>query len=304
MVETYAGATGNRIGVLDGGTYYHARTIGTDPFHHFLDEVIPAVELGRRGLAHLDVLVVPDRFHPGLLRRHRDWVLSVPESGGNLVVLGETEVHTWLPGAAWTYTPTNFWWWLTPGVSLGLEISAPEHPLFEYLRLADATWHLHGVLHPPEGAVNLIDVPAYGGSILYDDPVSWPGRAIVSTLDPFYHHGSYFMPATTRFLHGFLPWLRTLRRAPAPGIGTPKPERRQYAGPPCHAMRVREAGEQVLDEPLHRSGQPFPADSGFARLRPPARGAPAEGSVTDPGAEAARVARPSHWPGGCRIVGA
>ena len=39
------------------------------------------------------------------------------------------------------------------------------------------------------------------------------GRLIVSTLDPFYHHGSNFMPATTRFLDGFLPWARK-RRAP------------------------------------------------------------------------------------------
>jgi len=27
-------------------------------------------------------------------------------------------------------------------------------------------------------------------------------------LDPFFHHGTYFMPAATRFLDGFLPWLR------------------------------------------------------------------------------------------------
>ena len=35
-------------------------------------------------------------------------------------------------------------------------------------------------------------------------------RLIVSTLDPFYHHGSNFMPATTKFLDGFLPWARRL----------------------------------------------------------------------------------------------
>jgi hypothetical protein len=29
----------------------------------------------------------------------------------------------------------------------------------------------------------------------------------VSTLDPLSHFGSHFMPATERFLDGFLPWL-------------------------------------------------------------------------------------------------
>ena len=61
----------------------------------------------------------------------------------------------------------------------------------------------------PEGATSLIDV-AGTGSVLYDDCATTPGRMIVTALDPMYHHGSHFMPATTRFLDGFLPWLRTL----------------------------------------------------------------------------------------------
>ncbi len=85
--------------------------------------------------------------------------------------------------------------------------AAPEHGLFRHISLDDATWHRHGTLAVPEGAVSLIDA-VEGGSVLYDDSSSGPGRRIVSTLDPCYHHGSYFMPSTTRFLHGFLPWLK------------------------------------------------------------------------------------------------
>jgi hypothetical protein len=44
--------------------------------------------------------------------------------------------------------------------------------------------------------------------ILYVDEVTTKGRMVVTSLDPFYHHGSHFMPATTRFLDGFLPWVR------------------------------------------------------------------------------------------------
>ncbi|MDF2725451.1 MAG: hypothetical protein K0Q59_5128, partial [Paenibacillus sp.] len=33
------------------------------------------------------------------------------------------------------------------------------------------------------------------------------GTLLLTTLDPEYHFGSYFMPATERFLDGFLSWL-------------------------------------------------------------------------------------------------
>ena len=37
--------------------------------------------------------------------------------------------------------------------------------------------------------------------------VSTKGTWVVMTLDPDFHFGSYFMPATERFLDGFFPWL-------------------------------------------------------------------------------------------------
>src|SRR5262249_51191465 len=46
-----------------------------------------------------------------------------------------------------------------------------------------------------------------GGAVLYLDRVSSRGTMLVTSLDPLYHYGSYFMPATERFLDGFLPWV-------------------------------------------------------------------------------------------------
>jgi hypothetical protein len=43
---------------------------------------------------------------------------------------------------------------------------------------------------------------------MYLDRVSSNGTLLMTTLDPTYHYGSYFMPATERFLDGFLPWVR------------------------------------------------------------------------------------------------
>jgi hypothetical protein len=72
--------------------------------------------------------------------------------------------------------------------------------------MLDCTWHYHGVLDPPDGAEVLVTLPG-GEALLYVDRVSTPGTLVVSTLDPLSHYGGYFMPATERFLDGFLPWL-------------------------------------------------------------------------------------------------
>jgi len=68
------------------------------------------------------------------------------------------------------------------------------------------TWHYHGTFRPPPGAVTLISATA-GGAALYIDQASTPGTLVVAALDPMSHYGSYFMPATERFLDAFLPWL-------------------------------------------------------------------------------------------------
>ena len=88
-----------------------------------------------------------------------------------------------------------------------MRIAQPGHSLFERLTQRDITWHLHGWFDPPAGA-QVLAVNGEGRPILYIDEVTTAGRMVITSLDPFFHHGSHFMPATTRFLDGFLPWMR------------------------------------------------------------------------------------------------
>jgi hypothetical protein len=118
---------------------------------------------------------------------------------------GGEPIPEFLPNVRWEHRPTNFWWWLEPGADLGLRTPDPEHSLFDHLTVRDCTWHYHGVLDPPEGAEVLVTLPT-GEALLYVDRVSTPGTLVVATLDPMSHYGSHFMPATERFLDGFLPW--------------------------------------------------------------------------------------------------
>lgn len=206
------------LAVLDGGTYYHHDAIHGPRYRALFDRMIYTPELAPDSLDGVSVLLVADRNNPMLLRRHAGLLLDHWRRGGTLVVLGENEAESWLPGIAWSPRPTNFWWWLEPGAVPSHQYPRPDHELFRHIAPADAVWHFHGVLRPPAGAETLIAVPAdpegrdMGGALFYDDRVSAPGRLMVATLDPFYHHGSHFMPATTKFLDGFLPWMRELSR--------------------------------------------------------------------------------------------
>ena len=195
------------IAALDAGTYYHHRTFHTPELMPYLDRHLYLPELDDAALADCDALIVSCRTNPDLLVPHRERFARFLAAGKTLVAMGETGAHRWLDGVRWTDCEVNFWWWKTPGADSGLRLAQPAHPLFSHLTLADATWHQHGTFTPPPGARSLID-KAGAGSVLYEDRHSTPGRLIVTSLDPMYHHGSYFMPAASRFLRGFLPWLK------------------------------------------------------------------------------------------------
>lgn len=195
------------IAALDAGTYYHHRTFHTPELMPYLDRHLYLPELDDAALAGCDALIVSCRTNPDLLVPHRERFARFLAAGKTLVAMGETGAHRWLDGVRWTDCEVNFWWWKTPGADSGLRLAHPAHSLFSHLTLADATWHQHGTFTPPPGARSLID-KAGAGSVLYEDRLSTPGRLIVTSLDPMYHHGSYFMPAASRFLRGFLPWLK------------------------------------------------------------------------------------------------
>lgn len=196
-----------RILALDAGTAYHHFALTDMMSSALIDGTVYVPEFDAACLEAADALIVTCRTPASLLEPHAGAFQGFLARGHTLVAMGETQPQRWLPDIRFTPGPTNFWWWLDPDGDLGLRIGAADHPLYEHLRFEDTIWHHHGHLDPPDGAVSMID-KAEGGSVLYEDRVTTPGRLIVTTLDPFYHHGSFFMPASSRFLRGFLAWLR------------------------------------------------------------------------------------------------
>ncbi|MBB4122718.1 hypothetical protein [Martelella radicis] len=195
-----------RLVMPSSGCYYHIRSLEGPCYREMIDVITSPEALGE-ALRPDDTLWVPCRTPAQRMIAQREVVNRHLSAGGTVIALGESLSHLWLPNVAFTQTPTNWWWWLEPGADLGVRISNPDHELMAGIADRDVTWHLHGWFSPPRGAEVLVR-DGEGRAIFYIDEVSTRGRMIISSLDPMFHHGSHFMPATTRFLDRFIPNLK------------------------------------------------------------------------------------------------
>tara|TARA_B100000674_G_scaffold386753_1_gene330256 strand:- start:2883 stop:3542 length:660 start_codon:yes stop_codon:yes gene_type:complete len=192
---------------LDGGMGYHKATLEDPRIAPHIDEVIYIRDLRDEDLTDAAGLIISCRTPAEVIVPHAKRIRAFLDRGGMVVAMGDTEQEKWLPDVSREQVETNFWWWLEPGADLGLEIAAREHDMFADLGKADVSWHLHDLFDVPPHARSLVDYKD-GRSVLYEDTTSFAGHLIVTSLDPMYHHGAWFMPATTRFLYGFIPWIR------------------------------------------------------------------------------------------------
>ncbi|WP_298472419.1 hypothetical protein [Psychrobacillus sp. FSL K6-4046] len=194
-----------KIAVVYSGHAPHHRTFNEPKYKQYIDRLIYFPDFQNDSLEGIDVLFVPSQLNEHLLMASKEKIHAFANAGGIVVAFGP-QPWEWLPNQKWEERETNFWWWLEKDANSGLVLADPEYDLFNYITLRDATWHQHGVFWPVEGSHKLITTED-GGAVLYVDKVSTNGTWIITTLDPDYHFGSYFMPATERFLDGFLPWL-------------------------------------------------------------------------------------------------
>ncbi|MGH4002308.1 MAG: hypothetical protein ACRDTJ_33125, partial [Pseudonocardiaceae bacterium] len=201
------------LAAVYGGSTQHHRTL-TEPKYaqHLTGGLIYLPELADTDLTGYQGLLIPERTHRGLLTRAAGRITELLDAGGTVIAFsGGEPIPEFLPSVRWQHRPTNYWWWLEPGADLGVRLGPGVDQLFPQLTLRDCTWHYHGVLQPPDGAQVLVKLTT-GEALLYLDQVSTAGTIVASTLDPISHYGGYFMPATERFLDGFLPWISSLVR--------------------------------------------------------------------------------------------
>lgn len=196
-----------RVLAIHPGTFFHIESLEAPRYAGYFDRLVRPEDLGPVRLEDFSIVLIPCRTPADRMVEHAAKLRAYLDQGGTVIATGENDWALYLPAVQFTPQPTNWWWWLTPGADLGVSITAPEHALFKRLGRDDLSWHMHGWFDVPEGA-EVLAVNESGKPILYIDSVTTKGRMILTSLDPFYHHGSHFMPATTRFLDGFLAWMR------------------------------------------------------------------------------------------------
>jgi hypothetical protein len=180
-------------------------------FKQYLDEEIYLRTLDQTDLRQFKAIVVPDFSNQALLRRHGHLFDDYLAHGGFLIVFEPNRMDEWLGivEVQWFSRETEDWkWWMKPGGRMEAYQPEPLHPMAKAIPLRDMCWHFFGAFRFPEGAAPILNLDNDEGCLMYDQRLPTGGRLIASTIDPHSHHGRRFMPATTRFLNGFYPWLK------------------------------------------------------------------------------------------------
>lgn len=197
-----------KIGYVCSG--FDAQLISYDDYADYIDDMLYLRELDRYRLDDYGAIVIPDFSDEGLLRRHADRINAYLAGGGFLIVFEPARIDRWLTAVkvTWFDRRTVDWkWWMKPGGRLEVYQPEPRHGMAEAIPLADMSWHFMGAYEFVEGATPILNIDDDEGCLMFDIRLPSGGRLIASTLDPHWHNGHRFMPATTRFLDGFYPWL-------------------------------------------------------------------------------------------------
>ncbi|MFW0783628.1 hypothetical protein AAFP35_03830 [Gordonia sp. CPCC 206044] len=194
--------------MLHGGSHAQLATLDDPALRPYRIRPLHIRTAAVDDLSSADVVIVADRLRPDLLARWHVHILACLDRGATVMVYGENHVGDWLPGVREQPRPTNFWWWRT-GEDSRLRRRADDHPAWGYFSERSVIWHYHGALTAP-GTVSLVDLLTVDGetdgSVLLVDEHTHPGRLLVTTMDPVYHHGSGFMPGATQLLYSSLRW--------------------------------------------------------------------------------------------------
>ncbi len=184
-------------------------------YGRFIDRAVYFPDLMRDDVMGSGAVVIACRSDNDRVSEHRQLFRDYLDAGGFLIVMGGVRADIIDPRIGFAPTESGqFTWFMQPNPDSGHRVRTPEHGLHRYLGVANMQWHRHGHYLKPESADSVVELcRPHGeervGDVLFDDRRGFAGRLMATTLDPHLHHGGYYIPAATRFLNGFYPWLRS-----------------------------------------------------------------------------------------------
>ncbi len=249
---------GKGIAYIHWGNSWQLRSF--QDFRHYIDDLIYIHDLPELDLSSYAAVIMPDAMDAAAVLPHARQLNAYLRDGGFLVVCLQGHAG-WLdiPGLEWTAGNCRDWLWWTKGEKLEVKLSLPLHHITDSMPLSHMSWHWGGSYNVPEGARSILEIEDGRGSLFLDFPkLPGGGRLLLSTLDPHSHNGQRFMPATTRFLQSFYPWLNR-------ELGIVRPARTRFTYLQCSQVpsewrpegleeSLKGAGFDTLFAPLYQLG--------------------------------------------------
>nr|WP_299503032.1 hypothetical protein [uncultured Rhizobium sp.] len=198
-----------KIGYVTWGNAAQVRSF--QDFAYLLDDMLYLRELDRHDLGAYAAIIIPDVMDCVELRAHARQLNDYVRNGGFLIVFSIRDIENIIDVVDLKWQPVNardWLWWTRPNPYLEVRQPEPRHPICDSISLADMSWHWMGALEKHPKAEQILTLDDDSLSLFMDFPnLQGGGRLMVTTLDPHGHNGERFMPATTRFLEAFYPWL-------------------------------------------------------------------------------------------------
>lgn len=201
----------NKIIALHSGTYYNLASLFKGSFVKYLHNTAYLAQLKEDDIKSADILLVTDSLVPRHLILHKEIFRNFLKSGRTLVVCGRNDPELWLEGIEYKELPFNFWWWLDKeNNDIQICQDDEKHELFKYISFENLIYHFHGGYKKLHGAKSAIKSTLDDNVSIYQECDFGGGRLILTSLDPFFHHGCYFMPNASKFGEGLLKRLMEL----------------------------------------------------------------------------------------------
>lgn len=249
---------GKGVAYIHWGNSWQLRSF--QDFRHYIDDLVYIHDLPKVDLSGYRAVIMPDAMDATAPLPHARQLNAYLQGGGFLVVFLQGHAD-WLevPGLEWTPGNCRDWLWWTKGGKLEIRLAEPHHPMTASIPLSHMSWHWGGSYNVPEGARPIVELEDGSGSLFLDFPaMPGGGRLLLATLDPHSHNGQRFMPATTRFLQAFYPWLNR-------ELGMERPARNRFTYLQCSHFptewypdwiddNLRQAGFETLFAPLYQLG--------------------------------------------------
>ena len=180
-------------------------------YSHWIDDLIYVHELPKINLNQYAAVIIACHTNGEFIAQHAEQINQYVRDGGFLIAFPVRGIDQWLDvvDVKWEDKRIEDWlWWTKADGYIELYQPTRDHSLFDFVNIEDMKWHWHGVFACGHTGLSLLNTENAHDSLIVDFPnLPNNGIGLLPTLDPHSHNGQRFMPAATRFVTGFYPWL-------------------------------------------------------------------------------------------------